>query len=101
MSDLMLLGVLRMPVPYTVDAIWLRQFVDRARQAADRIEADADEITRLRAEVEALRADAERYRFMRAEALGFGLEAFVAMKSIDHMHDANRIDATIDAARKA
>lgn len=48
MSDLMLLGVLRMPVPYPVDAMWLHQLVDRARQAADRIEADADEIERLR-----------------------------------------------------
>ena len=49
MSDVMLLGVLRMPVPYPVDAMWLHQFVDRARQAADRIEADAAEIERLRA----------------------------------------------------
>jgi len=44
----MLLGVLRMPVPHPVDAMWLHQFVDRARQAADRIEADAAEIERLR-----------------------------------------------------
>jgi hypothetical protein len=52
MSDVMLLGVLRMPVPYPVDAMWLHQFVDRARQAADRIEADAAEIERLRAALE-------------------------------------------------
>jgi hypothetical protein len=49
MSDVMLLGVLRMPVPFPVDAVWLHQFVDRARQAADRVEADAAEIERLRA----------------------------------------------------
>ena len=48
MSDVMLLGVLRMQVLYPTDAMWLHQFVDRARQAADRIEADAAEIERLR-----------------------------------------------------
>ncbi len=50
MSDVMLLGVLRMPMPDEPDTLTLRQFVDRAREAADRIEADADELARLRAE---------------------------------------------------
>jgi len=49
MSDVMLLGVLRMPIPDNPDPMTLRQFVDRARQAADRIEADTAEIERLRA----------------------------------------------------
>ena len=47
MSDLMLLGVLRMPMD-GADPITLHQFIDRARQAADRIEADAKEIAALR-----------------------------------------------------
>ena len=55
MSDLMLLGVLRMPMPDNPDAMTLRQFVDRARQAADRIEADGAEIARLRDCVQKIR----------------------------------------------
>jgi predicted metal-dependent phosphoesterase TrpH len=47
MSDVMLLGVLRMPISDEPDAMTLRQFVGRARQAADRIEADAIELERL------------------------------------------------------
>jgi hypothetical protein len=49
MSDVMLIGVLRMPMPDEPDPMTLRQFVSRARQAADRIEADGAEIERLRA----------------------------------------------------
>ena len=42
MSDVMLLGVLRMPVEYTGSPLSpLSQLVARAREAADRIEADA------------------------------------------------------------
>jgi hypothetical protein len=48
MSDVMLLGVLRMPVRPDSDPMTLHQFIGRARQAADRIEADAAEIERLR-----------------------------------------------------
>lgn len=47
MSDVMLLGVLRMPMPENPDPLTLRQFVDRARQAADRIEADAAKLDRI------------------------------------------------------
>jgi hypothetical protein len=47
MSDVMLLGVLRMPMPEYPDPLTLRQFVDRARQAADRIEADAAKLDRM------------------------------------------------------
>jgi hypothetical protein len=71
MSDVMLLGVLRMPMPDEPDTMTLRQFVSRARQAACRIEADADELAelrteceRLRAEVEMLREDAERLEYL-------------------------------------
>jgi hypothetical protein len=72
MSDVMLLGVLRMPVPYPVDAMWLHQFVDRARQAAERIEADAAEIERLRAALAKANEQAERFErgwYLRGDAL--------------------------------
>lgn len=54
MSDLMLLGMLRMPMD-NPDPLTLRQFVDRARQAADRIEADEKLIEQLRSELDALK----------------------------------------------
>ena len=42
MSDVMLLGVLRMPIEYVGGPLSpMAQFVSRAREAADRIEADA------------------------------------------------------------
>ena len=56
MSDVMLLGVLRMPMPDNPDTMTLRQFVSRAQQAACRIEADADELSELRAGAEAERS---------------------------------------------
>jgi hypothetical protein len=57
MSDVMLLGVLRMPHELLTDELSLLQFIDRARQAADRIEADALRIESLeRSNTEMLRA---------------------------------------------
>lgn len=50
MSDTILLGVLRMPLPDNPDPLTLAQLAGRARQAADRIERDAEEIERLSAE---------------------------------------------------
>ena len=47
MDDLMLLGVLRMPMPANPDPLTLLQFVERARRAADEIE-------RLTAELDSL-----------------------------------------------
>lgn len=47
MSDVMLLGVLRMPMD-NAGPLDVFQYVARGRQAADRIEADAKEIERLR-----------------------------------------------------
>ena len=50
MSDVMLLGVLRMPYMLAMKTEFSRlQFQARAAEAADRIEADAAEIERLRA----------------------------------------------------
>ncbi len=58
MSDVMLLGVLRMPYDLAMqDVISRIAFHSRAAEAAGRIEADADEIARLRAEVERLKND--------------------------------------------
>jgi hypothetical protein len=51
MSDIMLIGVLNMPMPddpKELDILTWVQFLDRARQAAARIASDADEIERLR-----------------------------------------------------
>ena len=68
MSDVMLLGVLRMPME-DPDPMALYQFVATARQAADRIESDAvelqrksDAIQRLWRERDELRAAAEEGR---------------------------------------
>lgn len=55
MSDVMLLGVLRMPMSidrWESDPLSVAQFIDCARQAADRIERDAELIHDL---LEALR----------------------------------------------
>lgn len=38
MSDLMLIGALRMPVTHDSDPLTLKQYIDRGRQAADEIE---------------------------------------------------------------
>lgn len=59
MSDLMLLGVLRMPVTTSSEPLTLSQFIGRAREAADRIEADADKIQQLQARVLELEAQCE------------------------------------------
>ncbi len=40
MSDVMLIGVLRMPMDYPPDEIIFTQIVSRCRQAAERIEKD-------------------------------------------------------------
>jgi hypothetical protein len=40
MSDVMLIGVLRMPIDYPPDEIIFTQIVSRCREAADRIEKD-------------------------------------------------------------
>ena len=63
MSDVMLLGVLRMPLEVDGGPLSpMAQLVQRARQAADRIEADAAGIARLTAEVAASQADAQALR---------------------------------------
>lgn len=92
MSDMMLIGVLRMPLPDNPDPLTLHQFIDRARQAADRIEADAALIAQQAQEIERLKAqrvpltDAECdaiYRALNAwarevDAYDFGLPMFAA-----------------------
>jgi hypothetical protein len=51
MSDVMLCGVLRMPISQDCDPMMFEQFVDRARQAADELEKRADVIESLTADV--------------------------------------------------
>lgn len=46
MSDVMLIGVLRMPMDYPLNEIVFSQLVSRCREAADRIESDARLIER-------------------------------------------------------
>ena len=88
MSDVMLLGVLRMPMPDNPDPLTLRQFVDRARQAADRIEADATEIEHLRAEVESWRQQAsDRVD----DALQFAKERDALRSEVEHLLTALRL----------
>jgi hypothetical protein len=54
MSDLMLLGILRMPLDMVEgDPLTLMQFVQCANGAADRIEADAKIIEQLREDLQA------------------------------------------------
>lgn len=67
MSDIMLLGVLRMPLPddpAEVDSWMWVQLKDRIQEAATRIERDADRITGLEAD---LREEQDRRQAMRNE----------------------------------
>ena len=67
MSDLMLLGVLRMPLELHLadDVFGPPQLQSRMLQAADELERRADRIAELERENEALRKDAERYLRLR------------------------------------
>ena len=58
MSDIMLLGVLRMPLDMVLsDPLSTAQFHDRAQQAADRIESDARLIEQQAREIEELKRE--------------------------------------------
>src|SRR5690554_5065065 len=50
MSDLMLIGALRMPVTPQSDELTLMQYIDRGRQAADLIEQQQQRIEELEAQ---------------------------------------------------
>ena len=81
MSDTMLLGVLRMPLPDNPDPLTLAQLAGRAREAADRIERDAAEIERLRAGIQSL---AEPLRDVNAGVLRSGLRDNVDCRRVLH-----------------
>ena len=67
MSDVMLLGVLRMPMD-DPDPLTLYQFVATARQAADRIESDAAELTRKSDAIQRLWRERDQLRAAAEEA---------------------------------
>lgn len=95
MSDLMLLGILRMPmpeIPNPDEVVAYTQFVSTARQAAGRIEE-------LEHELAEARRDAERYRWLRNNSLTL----WVA-KAADHKYWysvlGDELDAELDAEMK-
>lgn len=93
MSDLMLLGVLRMPIKtHNGPLSPLAQFVARAREAADRIEADAERIRALEAERDQLRAQLKAALAERDDA---NEECAVRIKERDQAR------AEVDALREA
>ena len=83
MSDVMLLGILRMPYDMAMGGeISRHQYHSCGKEAAERIQADADELARLRAEVERLTAalaDERRH----ADALADTLYSMDGLQSID------------------
>ena len=94
MSNAMLLGVLRMPIPDNPAPLTLRQFVDRARQAAAEIERLTDDyaaathlLTDRDAHIERLKAE-----------LATLLAATAAVQA-DQRAEIDRANAVIDELR--
>ena len=91
MSDLMLLGILRMPmpeIPNPDEVVAYTQFVLTARQAADRIE-------QLERELAEARQDAERYRWLKENATDIRWEGHHVVRATMHC-----LDASIGASMK-
>ncbi|MCW3675435.1 hypothetical protein [Burkholderia cenocepacia] len=96
MSDLMLLGILRMPdASIAGDCAGFMQFVSAARGAADRIESDAKIIEQLRAELEAAAADTDRLDWIMRELSGKALRQISVVYSDASLPEFRR---AIDAA---
>ena len=101
MSDLMLLGILRMPmpeVPNPDEVVAYTQFVSTARQAAARIEE-------LERELAEAKRDAERYRWLRNRhykggMLGVWRETKEGVAIVDGWLSGAELDKAIDAAMK-
>lgn len=113
MSDLMLLGVLRMPPELWNDSpLDIRQRHSRYIEAAARIESDAAELEALRhdlersmenhnatlAELAALRGDALRYRTLR-DKLTEWPSGRIKTQYFANVRSPETFDAAIDAAR--
>lgn len=96
MSDLMLLGVLRMPLELHLadDVFGPPQLQSRMLQAADELERRADRIAELERENEALRKDADRYEYAKRNPTVM----FERWEPIPLSPE--EIDAAIDAALK-
>jgi len=91
MSDLMLLGILRMPMPELPDraqVVTYTQFVLTARKAAGRIEE-------LEHELAEARRDAERYRWLNENATDIRWEGCHVVRATMHC-----LDASIGASMK-
>ena len=104
MSDLMLCGMLRMPLElHLADAAFgPPQLQQRMLEAADELEKRADRIAELARENEALRKDAERYRWLRSrdlDAIDKG-GVFAGMTPRNVVLNEEHLDAAIDAALK-
>jgi hypothetical protein len=68
MSDMMLIGILRMPKDMIAeDPVKMMQLCSAAEDAADKLTAANERIAALEAERDALKVDAERYRWLRIQ----------------------------------
>ena len=112
MSDLMLCGMLRMPLElHLADAAFgPPQLQQRMLEAADELEKRAARIAELARENEALRKDAERYRWLRRKICFNGNGDGTATMHAINLPNATKfpdvgeveigVDAAIDAALK-
>ena len=106
MSDLMLCGMLRMPLElHLADAAFgPPQLQQRMLEAADELEKRADCIAELERENEALRKDAERFRslhwhYEQDRDIGLGGRWWTSVSTNDPKIRSNKL-AVIDAALK-
>ena len=105
MSDVMLLGVLRMPLPDNpsqIGAMEWHQIRDRMRQAADRIQSDADLIERQREALRVARAAMLFYAnpFERTDMHGDDVRVPDFYGELNFGETAEEAHAAIDAALK-
>lgn len=102
MSDLMLIGVLRMPVTPQSDELTLMQYIDRGRQAANLIEQQAAEIEALKAHVEQLHAALRHLRHnAKASGAEMGLALDVAEEALEAVPQQSLAERDAEVARKA
>jgi peptidoglycan hydrolase CwlO-like protein len=74
MSDIMLLGILRMPIDYPPNEIIFMQVIQTCREAADRIEADSRKIAELEKQINDLRIDCKATHKCLNETMAYNTE---------------------------